>query len=568
MEVVSKPCRRVIERGTGLLLVLLMVPVLVFLARSVHWLSQTAAHRVNLHRTKVVAQYLLEAGKAHALAQLKQDADWSAGFKNRKLEDVPGTYSVVFSQPDQPYQEGHSVNNITGGVSRDGPRGPGTVRPGTIELVVQADSGGHAAIGQTIFSAKTKPLPAFGLGASGNILLKGDVSIRGIENLASQSPVEAGIHSNATGSTGPAISWVKNSGGNKMVVKGRVTTSASDTAAVSLDGVSGQDYKVEGIETDAAPLPVPKANIVDTVSNNSGLAAPSFNNFGTSTLSAGKSYVQGPVELQGDLRLDGHTLYVDGDLTVNGTIAGDGSVYVTGKTKLKGDTQIHAQEIGVALFSHGAVELKGFDGREFLNQLRGQNSGVNSAMSTYDGSLVRVTGRRVKGGGNLNGEYYDDRRAEQVPALLNAFNQSGAQGETADFIKKQLTDYVVNDTAPEARIYGVGGYGYRLNTEIRGKLRQGRPPSYDLSKIGQAYFQGLIVSDHYVLTDNAVSVVGAVWSTGDFEAEPTTIDGRTVSPGDIVANNGTEIVLNRELLEEPESQTRDVTDFELRAYVK
>ncbi len=566
-SVISKVLRRT-TGGAGILLVLLIVPILVFLARSVHWLAQSGAHRVGLHNKRVVAQYLLQAGKADTLAHIKQDADWSVGFREKSLDDVNGSYSVIFNQPGQAYQVGQSVNNITGTTSRDGPRGPGTVRPGSIELVVLADSQGHQATGQTIFVAKTKPLPAYGLGASGKILLQGNVSVRGVENLISEAPVDAGIHANSLGAAGPAIRWVKNNTANKMIVKGRVTTSAGAPDSISLQGTSGRDYQIEGIETGAAQLPVPTANIVDTVGINSALPPPPFQNFGTSRLGPGKSYAKGSVELQGDLRLNGHTLYVDGDLIVNGTIAGVGSVYVTGKTRLKGDTKISSSETGVALFSHGAVELTGFDGQEFLNRLRVSNSGVNSALSQYDGSLVRVTGRRVKGGGNLPGEYYDDRRAAQIPALLSAFRRSGAKGETADFIKRQLTDYVVKDTSAPVRIPGMGGYGYRLNTPIQGKLRKGRPPSYDLAKIGQAYFQGLIVSDHYVLTDNAVSVVGGVWATGDYDSDPVTVDGRTVNPGDIVANNGTEIVLNRALLEDPETQTRDVTDFELRAYVK
>ena len=76
----------------------------------------------------------------------------------------------------------------------------------------------------------------------------------------------------------------------------------------------------------------------------------------------------------------------------------------------------------------------------------------------------------------------------------------------------------------------------RANRSYQGKLVTNRPPEADFSKLGQAYFQGLIVSDHYVLTDNAVSVVGSLWSTGKHEATPVTIDGKTVTPGDLILN--------------------------------
>ncbi|HIB65953.1 MAG TPA: hypothetical protein EYO33_12790 [Phycisphaerales bacterium] len=117
-SVISKVLRRT-TGGAGILLVLLIVPILVFLARSVHWLAQSGAHRVGLHNKRVVAQYLLQAGKADTLAHIKQDADWSVGFREKSLDDVNGSYSVIFNQPGQAYQVGQSVNNITGTTSRD-----------------------------------------------------------------------------------------------------------------------------------------------------------------------------------------------------------------------------------------------------------------------------------------------------------------------------------------------------------------------------------------------------------------------------------------------------------------
>ena len=551
------------HRGSSLLLVILLIPILVFLARSVHWLSTTSGHRANLYRKKVAARYLVEAAEAHALSKLKQDADWSEGFDRQTLDDVPGHYSIVFSPPGAPYQPGHSVNNITGDTSVDGPRGPKTVKPGTVEFVVQAEVSGFQTTGEAIFKAKTKPLPSYGLGASGNIVLKGDVSIRGIQNLITQAEVRAGIHSNSLGHDGPTISWQKNSGADHMEVKGTVTTTAPKADSIQLQGSDGVDYRVTEIQTDVAALPMPSTNIVDTVSTHSSLAPPSLNDFGTTRLSGGESYYGGSATLQGDLVLDGHTLYVSGDLTVNGTIRGDGSVYVTGKTTLKGDTEIKANQTGVALYSHGAVELSGFNGDEYLASLRQENPDLDSAIRNYNNSFQPVEFRSIKGGNRTTA--YEDTRNQKAPGLLQAFDRKSLEGETASFIRRQLEKQA-----------GFQGQEYqrarspmvRANRSYQGKLVTNRPPEADFSKLGQAYFQGLIVSDHYVLTDNAVSVVGSLWSTGKHEATPVTIDGKTVAPGDLILNNGTEVVMNQELLEDPRTATRDVTDLELQFLVR
>lgn len=553
--------------GTSLILVFLLLPILIFLARSVHWLSSTAGHRTHLHRQKVSAQYILEAGQAHALAKLKQDADWTAGFQDEEMDDISGTYSVIFTPAGAEYQAGTSVNNITGTEAVDGPRGPGTVEPGTVELVVLAGVSGVKLTGETIFEAKTKPLPSYGLGASGNIVLKGDVSIRGIQSLNNQAEVRAGVHSNSEGGLGPTIQWDKNDRTDRMSVKGTVTTSASQSNSIRLQGTEGVDYDVSEIQTDVASLPMPSTNILQTVTQHSSLSPPVFNNFDTTTLGRGESFYDGDASLQGDLVLNGHNLYVDGDLTVNGTIRGDGSVYVTGKTTFKGDAEIEANETGVALYSHGAVELSGFNGLEYLESLKQQDAQLSSAISEYNNSFRRVNLRRGKGGG---GHAYEDRRSKHAPGLLESFDRNNLKGETAKFIRSQLEKQATTELKKFDLGKTRGFWGYRLDYRNRdadiNRLVVKPPPKADFSKLGQAYFQGLIVSDHYIRTDNAVSVVGSLWSTGQYEAAGGESNG--IEPGDIILNNGTEVVMNQELLEEPETATRDVTDLQLKVWLK
>ena len=566
------------RRGTSVLLVLLLIPVLVFLARAVHWLSTTSGHRSQTHRRAVTAQFLAEAGQAHALAKLKSNANWEDGFDRVEMDNVRGHYSVVFNPEGDAYEEGESVNNITGSFPVDGPRGENTVQPGHVELIVHADSDGLLANTSAVYVAKSKKLGAFGLGASGNIVLQGRVEVRGIENLVSQKATEAGIHSNSA-DAGPVIRWRKNSASDRMNVQGKVTAISTDANAIQLEGVEGVDYQAQEIANSAAPLTPPDVDIPGTVSNNSSLAAPTFNDFGTTQLAAGRSYVNGDVTLQGDLELDGHALFVNGNLTVNGTISGEGSVYVTGGTKLKGDTHINSQETGVALFSHGAVELQGFNGKEFLNRLSQSDPNVAQAMADFDRGVTPVVMRRQKGGDKKIGEYYDDARGNSIPVLVGALDRAGADGETARFVKRQLRRFgggtgeegAVRTLPPGSQhitTWGSSPVAYRPTTNIRGRLIRGPLPELKLSKLGQAYFQGLIVTDSYVLTDNQVSVVGSLWSTGKSSDPPVDLDGESIKPGDIVVKNGTTIILNEELLEKPEATTRDVEELELKVWVK
>ena len=566
-------------RGTSLLVVFLLIPTMVLMARAVHWLSQTSAHQSIVHTKMVTAQYLIEAGQSHALAKLKQDANWTDGFDGVELDNVSGSYSLSFNRPGQEYQPGQSVNNIMGDVPVDGPRGPATVQPGDVELVVFADSNGFQTTGDTVYKAKTQQLPAYGLGASGNIVLKGDVAVRGIQSLANPAEVDAGIHSNNKSGSGPAITWKKNSSTDLMKVKGRVTAASDHDQAISLEGTEGVDYQLEGLEKGTAAISMPQVNIKEAVASQSALSPPTLSEFGTTHLSRGASYHSGDLTLQGDLRLNGHKLYVEGSLIVNGSISGDGAVYVTGDTSLKGDTKIHADEAGVALFSHGSVALSGFDGLEYLKELRKKNSAIDHALGRYDSAVVPVVMRRAKGGNKKRGEYFDDQREQQIPGLLQAFNQANVEGDTAQFIKKQLKDYSTEEggnVAGSNRIPRREGHGYRATspvaygptTTVRGFLTKGRPQTADLSKIGRAYFQGLIVSDNYVKTDNQVSVVGCLWATGENKESKSGLGNQDHKPGDIVLNNGTEIVLNKEVLERPEAASVDIAEFELKAWLR
>ena len=187
---------------------------------------------------------------------------------------------------------------------------------------------------------------------------------------------------------------------------------------------------------------------------------------------------------------------------------------------------------------------------------------------------------RAKGGVETKGEFYDDSRAESLPSVIAAISSAGGQGQTASFIKRQLSVFSgvqgqdgSLENLPEGhtvdnRTFTTNPVAFRPKSPVKGRLIRGDIPEIDLSKIGQSYFQGLVVSDGYITTSNEVSVVGSMWATGKNDESPVLLDGYPVAPGDIVVSNGSEIVLNQELLKKEGAEAKDITNFELKAWIE
>ena len=531
-------------RGAAVLLVITLIPILIFLARSVAWLSQTTHFRTVSYREKVSATYILEAGLNHAATLLTEDATWTEGFQNEEMTRIRGSYSIYFQKPGEAYQQGYSVNNLMGTDDRDGPRGPKTVAPGTVELIVHSRSGPTENQGTFLLQAVFDDNRDWAVSSAGKLVMNGNVDVQGVANLETWAPVKAGVHSNLYQSNETAIEWNPAKLGDKATFTGKVSTTNRGTDALKFAGTEGTDYSAESFEDEAGRLSISSPDIVQEVGNHSSSPAPATNPFGETRLSSGDFYKGGPLELQGDLVLDGGTLYVNGDLTVNGSITGTGSVYVTGKTTFKGDAVIEAGAEGVALYSEGSITMSGFNGVEFVERLARDNPSIighfNNAKSQLAESADSTPDNVQR---NHNNSAQNSIR--QVSAFVDQ-RLNTANGQTAAFIKEQLASF---DDAIQVT-HADGTYGRAEMRPVHKKV------AYGLDKLGTGYFKGLMVTNSYIQTDSAVAVVGAVWASGtNTEDEPTTVDGKEIKPGDIYLGADSSLLLNQALVDDEENGT-------------
>lgn len=537
-----------------MLLVILLIPVLVFLARALTWLSSSSNFRSLRHQQKLRSSYTLEAGVSHAASLLMEDATWEDGFDHEKLTRLDGSYTVTFQDAATPYVVGNSVNNIFGTEWRDGPRGPASVMPGTVELIVHAQDGSQQTDGRFLFRAILNNKAEFALSTEGRVVMNGNVDVTGVENVRdgedgpgfsnedSWMPVDAGLHANFFSSDQNAISWTKKTATDKATFSGKVSTPSRGANAITFEGTQGTDYSAGSIETNTAKLGVPSPEIIQSVQANSSAPAPRVSPFATTTLSAGKFYAGSNMDVQGDLVLNGTDLYVEGNLNVNGSIIGTGSVYVTGETNFKGDAEISAGAEGVALYSEGPVSLSGFNGREYMLRLRQRYPEIDQYYRTYTSNMAAAsdtTPDAVQRGQASRAS----AAIAQVSAVVDRDVPNGSP--TSDFVKDQLRGFkaIVDATSAD-------------NTWSRREMGGAhRKITYGLDRLGTAYFKGILVSNAYIHTESSVGVVGAVWASGSNKnvAPKVLDDGTTIRSGDIYLGDNTSLLMNKELLEDDET---------------
>ena len=292
------------KAGTAVLLIMLLVPILVFLARSISWLSSSTQFRALAYQNQIANTYLLEAGLAHAASLLEEDPEWSEGFQEEKLSHVGGTYSLSMQPQGHAYIPGNSVNNALGTEAVDGPRGPATVAPGTVELLITAKHGQVESQGQFTMAAQLDDLTPLALGSAGAISLNGQVNVTGISDSVTWTPVDSGIHSNKSGNSETAIEWAPNELGDQAHFSGKVSTTSRGDNAISFSGTDGIDYSASSFEDGGARVPIPSPDIVASVSANTSHGSPPLNNLGTTDLPNQDYYSRDSIDLQGDLILN------------------------------------------------------------------------------------------------------------------------------------------------------------------------------------------------------------------------------------------------------------------------
>ncbi len=562
----------------------------------------------SLHREQVSALYVGEAGVAHAMALLETNQAWTDGFDEEPTLTGVGTYTVTFNTTPSTSTVGsnESVNNLAGAGAVNGPRGPNTVPAGSVDLVVIARVGRAERRIEVLIQGGGLPATDVAGLASGRVKFKGDVKVAGVTSVTDPSPAGGGIHSNLATTDPDIIEWL-DSASHTAIFQGTVSTRASqgiNLTGATLNGSPPTEY-------DSARRPVPAVDVVAQVDAKAGATPVTIPTLGSFVLGTGAPedfYHNGNVSLQGDLDLNGATLYVNGDLDVNGSIKGDGAIYVKGETRFRGNAEVTTpREDKTAIYSKGSIELLGFDGTEFMDAYAAANPGdvgvwwtdaqvaleaMQVTMSSHTPAELVTPGhparddldeqRRVLGQAssyrpwegrstdtffrmadrlsndpNVSGETVDFlvERFHSLDAFYDAKMRASADpADNSNYTGSQDASVVINDwlSGTRSRVgwfdAAIDGDGSSIFQEaIKEFIVLTNQVSYD--RIGTSHFRGLLYTNGFVYADNEVNILGAIMAIDDGSQPEKVLDGVTVKPGDLFLNNGTSLTYVEEFFD-------------------
>ncbi len=583
-------------------LLVVMVSALFLAVREKLFQSQT-------YHDQTAALFLAESAIVEGMTQLEKDPYWATNLRRHTLPGFPGQFDLLFSAA--PSAEFESVNNVRGDRG-DSYRGKSTVPPGYCLLIATAHVGRASRSVEALVKVGGGLLPLDRpVLVEGKVLLEGDVEVEGIKSLRDPSPVPAGIHSNLV-TAAPDLVQVKSAA---PLITGDVTSSSPDSKAVNLAGY----LPGGGVRTGVPPITLPPIPIVTIVRSHmagspvpppvAATVVPGYSSLPllgrvTLTHDDGPEFSHlGDLSITGDLVLRGATLYVDGNLTVNGSITGSGSVWVSGESSLEGTSDVtSATPDRVALYSHGPVTLRGFDGEKAMAdfsrnpEVRDSWATIKTALAAFPAELGAVTGpgdlgpgsyfdqdasSRVKIGSGLGAALRSDKGAaghlvvsskphhyDSLPgkALLMSFPQSSAR----DFlVRRFFALYELNYGAAdgsaeeltalaEARVGRLtrGGVDAINDHYLEGQLPliRAMAEGVDFDRPGQAYFQGQVYSHGYVYAENEVAIIGAVVTAPDPSGPPLAprkVGSLTLEAGDLALRQGCRLLYVEDFFKPP-----------------
>jgi hypothetical protein len=372
----------------GILMVTLLMLLMVILMWSAALFSLNRGELVNgsHYRDRVKALQLARGGLNHATQVLTLEPSstttilWSEGDSG---------YEILFSGA----AETRSVNNLSSLAPSTTLNFRGDAVPGhTADLLVSA------WCGQRRVKVRGVLRRGFLLDASVNstdkVVLDGDIFLDGIRSLDDRTPIGGGVVSvyRSAGPTDHAVNWL-DTGSSTFAMNGEAQIQSGPEADTSYDSVSGNLKALypDRIDEGAANQPPPRFSVPDAVSSGSSHPIPDGAALVGGTYRLGYShiadnrYLNGDLEVTGDLSLSGGTLYVQGDLVLNGGVHGIGSVFVDGDISINGGNSVVLtnQSSGAALFSSQDVTLTGIDASGYLDSLASWYPPVDLAKSDF-----------------------------------------------------------------------------------------------------------------------------------------------------------------------------------------
>ncbi len=540
--------------------VMVLLPIMAIVLISLVAVLRTGSGTSLRHHAQTSALCIAEAGLADALAQLEANPAWAAGFADKTLSGMSGTYTVTFNQSGAGFDDTQSVNN-SDGTHPDSYRGADTVPPGATLLVVVARvAGAERRLEALVASSSISIELDTSLLTTGRIRFNGNVDISGIKALDDATAASADVQSNNNADQAvDMVSWT-DPGGASLNIVGNVSTTGLGTIDLGTGTVTGT------VGDDAASRPIPSVNIPAEVAGKSSSPTPAIVTGGTTTLGSGDHYLTGPITIDGDLFLDGGNLYVEGDVTINGSVSGDGSLYVNGNTELRGNAELNGVN-KLALFSKGDVTLRGFDGTAYLESLATSDPTLNTWLTDAEWALQELetgTSGGWAGGDNNYLDYvsyilggpagftpYGGRTMAAPWKIRDHLSTTVPAGPTRDFLIQRLDKigriYSGNnnvlgrpDTVAIADYLATGDTDglwdavNDLNDTALMDAVHNITSEIDYDHIGRAGFQGLVYTNGRFYAGNEISVRGAIVVNDDgSQTGPKTVDGVTLEPGDL-----------------------------------
>jgi hypothetical protein len=552
-------------------LLLVMLGALIIVTRDKLFLSRT-------YNDQTAALYLAELAIQDARTELEADPTWTAGYTNKVFPGTKGSYSLKFHVGSAPFTAADSVNNFDG-LQGETYHGPETLRSGHCLLISTATVGRATRTVEALvdIGGGLPPLDVPLLN-DGKIVLRGDATIEGVKSLRDNSPVVAGIHSNlSTGGTA-LVDLTGSTAGTS--VTGLISSSGTSPSAVDL-GAYGASH-TGGSAANAAPKVFPNVDIIGQVSAKSSSPAPVVTPVGVTVLTRGTGadfFHNGPLSLNGDLKLEGVNLYVDGPLTVNGSVEGHGSIFVTGKSSFYGTTSVTtAIPDKIALYSHGSVEIKGFDGTAYLDAIAAADPQFQTRLNNFRFHLAQLStllndpNATWGQNGDLDNERIALARGKASGVLAYGPNSNLARdlaylikqesptrardalSKKFSYITEILTGVLRN--SPEAtqsldlaESDRMGNYSFDniIDFEKRHLAQDlhGLISALNFDQPGEAFFQGLVYTHGYIHASEEVTIVGAMaaMQSPSGPAVPSeVVGGDTLNPGDVYLLDGSRLL--------------------------
>lgn len=578
LEVWNRPMRLGTNRGLALVTVLLFSMILMMMVIALYRSVEGELLVSQNFRDQQGATFLAEAGVMDAVAQLETDPDWTAGFQDKTLPGIPGSYTVTFNTTGAPYSNLESVNNSDGS-GGDNYRGTAMVPAGYVDVVCTAKVGSQKRTLEALVNVGGGLYQVDGaMVSTGRIDMRGDITVDGRAAIGDPTRVDGDIQSDLND---PGNNLVTYDGSGTALFDGKVSTVGSAAAAINLNGAT----PAGGTQTGASAKNPQEVNILGKIAAHSGATPFSVNSTGTTTLSPSggdnKLYHSGDLVItDGDLVLNGVELYVDGNVSIKGSITGEGTLYVGGKTTFEGDARILAATPDkVGLFSEGDVKLTGFDGTAYMNSLAtgGQisssawqqlgesiqdyqtqlaGSPVFAPVSTIDCLSQEISGYPHGPFVLPNPVTVAGRQPDVTGTLISQLKNLPQSSQRDKMISKltQIRDLFyseVNGSAAEYNALANLAQGRLVKGAFDSAIDNGQTQflsymrSYvdniDYDHLGSAYFQGLVFTHGSFYADSEISILGALVAKNNGSQSPSVVNGENLNPGDVLLATNTRL---------------------------